>query len=40
MFLLLLRIVFKGVLIKKNSGWFFEYDFEGKVYSEKVEVKF
>ena len=32
--------IFKGVLIKKNTGWFFEYDFEGKVYSEKVEVKF
>ena len=31
---------FKGVLLKKNSGWFFEYDFDGKVYSEKVEVKF
>lgn len=32
--------IFKGVLLKKNSGWFFEYDFEGKVYSEKVEIKF
>ena len=32
--------IFKGVLIKKNSGWFFEYDFDGKVYSEKIEVKF
>ena len=32
--------IFKGVLIKKNTGWFFEYDFEGKVYSEKIEVKF
>ena len=32
--------IFKGVLIKKNTGWFFEYDFECKVYSEKVEVKF
>ncbi|MCW1147918.1 hypothetical protein [Flavobacterium lacisediminis] len=31
---------FKGVLLKKNSGWFFEYDFDGKVYSEKIEVKF
>ena len=32
--------IFKGVLIKKNTGWFFEYDFENKVYSEKIEVKF
>jgi hypothetical protein len=32
--------IYKGVLLKKNSGWFFEYDFDGKVYSEKVEVKF
>lgn len=32
--------IFKGVLIKKNTAWFFEYDFEGKVYSEKMEVKF
>lgn len=32
--------IYKGVLLKKNNGWFFEYDFEGKVYSEKVEVKF
>jgi len=32
--------IYKGVLIKKINGWFFEYDFEGKVYSEKVEVKF
>ncbi|MQP24673.1 hypothetical protein GFJ94_06310 [Flavobacterium sp. LMO8] len=31
---------FKGVLLKKNSGWFFEYDFDGIVYSEKMEVKF
>ena len=31
---------FEGVLLKKNSGWFFEYDFENKVYSEKIEVKF
>ena len=31
---------FEGVLLKKNSGWFFEYDFEGIVYSEKIEVKF
>lgn len=31
---------FKGVLLKKNSGWFFEYDFDGIVYSEKIEVKF
>ena len=32
--------IYKGVLFKKNNGWFFEYDFDGKVYSEKVEVKF
>jgi hypothetical protein len=32
--------IYKGVLLKKNSGWFFEYDFDGIVYSEKVEVKF
>ena len=32
--------IYKGVLLKKNNGWFFEYDFDGKVYSEKVEVKF
>jgi len=32
--------IYKGVLLKKNNGWFFEYDFEEKVYSEKVEVKF
>lgn len=32
--------IYKGVLLKKINGWFFEYDFEGKVYSEKVEVKF
>lgn len=32
--------IFKGVLIKKNTGWFFEYDFENKLYSEKIEVKF
>jgi hypothetical protein len=32
--------IFKGVLLKKNNGWFFEYDFDGKVYSEKIEVKF
>ena len=31
---------FEGVLLKKNNGWFFEYDFDGKVYSEKIEVKF
>jgi len=30
----------KGVFLKKNNNWFFEYDFEGKVYSEKIEVKF
>ena len=32
--------IYKGVLLKKINGWFFEYDFDGKVYSEKVEVKF
>lgn len=32
--------IYKGVLLKKNSGWFFEYDFDGIVYSEKIEVKF
>ena len=32
--------IYKGVLLKKNNGWFFEYDFDGKVYSEKVEVRF
>ena len=32
--------IYKGVLVKKVNGWFFEYDFEGKVYSEKVELKF
>ena len=32
--------IFKGVLLKKVNGWFFEYDFENKVYSEKIEVKF
>lgn len=32
--------IYKGVLLKKVNGWFFEYDFEGKVYSEKIEVKF
>ena len=32
--------IYKGVLLKKVNGWFFEYDFERKVYSEKIEVKF
>ena len=31
---------FGTTFFKKNNGWFFEYDFDGKVYSEKVEVKF
>lgn len=29
-----------GVLLKKNSGWFFEYYEGDKLFSEKVEVKF
>lgn len=32
--------IYRGVLLKKNNGWFFEYDFDGVVYSEKIEVKF
>ena len=32
--------IYKGLVLNKNNGWFFEYDFEGKIYSEKVEVKF
>lgn len=30
----------KGVLFKKTNGWYFEYDFEGQVFSEKLEIKF
>ena len=29
-----------GVLMKKTSGWFFEYYEGDKLFSEKVEVKF
>ena len=29
-----------GVLMKKSSGWFFEYYEGDKLFSEKVEVKF
>lgn len=30
----------KGVLLKKINGWYFEYNFDGQVFSEKLEVKF
>lgn len=32
--------IYKGLLLNKNNAWFFEYDFEGKIYSEKVDVQF
>ena len=32
--------VLSGILIKKNSGWFFEYYEEEKLISQKVDVKF
>ena len=32
--------IYKGLVLNKNNGWFFEYDFEGKIYSEKVDVQF
>jgi hypothetical protein len=30
----------QGTFLKKNTGWFFEYYQEGKLISEKVNVKF
>ena len=32
--------VLSGILIKKNSGWFFEYYEKEKLISQKVDVKF